>query len=497
MRTLKIVFIFTILFAFAITLVSAQTTSVKPRPQSQPTPAASRPKTRTRHAAKPVTQQPEKQVDVKGLSDSNSSAESSQAQVPASSPEASSTPKTTDKPAEKPLAEVAAETPDPKDPILALNDQIEAAATPQERLRLQLKLAELFVADNKKSEAIAELHTASSVEAFDPQSFYNIGNALARMGDTDGAITSYRKAINQRNGGYSRALNNLGVVLLRVGRWDEAFDALSSALKVENFRYAEASYNLGRLYAARGQMDLAVREWRRAVAVDPHHSAAAQSLARAGNEGRITVEEPSTVTRGTNTLAATIKPATPAIAERPKASPSPNSGKPLSLDATGFTLLQKARTAAEKGNKLEAVDNYQRLLARQSGYFGPANLELSFVLIGLKRNDEALANLLQVTNREGLRYPISYYHLARIYEMKGDLKLAEDAFVQTIAAYGNENNQFLLDLSRVREKQGNFRGALDAMEQYIARVKKDGQDVMWSEERLAALRQKVGTPQPK
>ncbi len=47
-----------------------------------------------------------------------------------------------------------------------------------------------------------------------------------------------------------------------------------SALKIENFRYAEASYNLGRLYAARGQSDLAVREWRRALLVDPKHDAA-------------------------------------------------------------------------------------------------------------------------------------------------------------------------------------------------------------------------------
>jgi hypothetical protein len=38
-------------------------------------------------------------------------------------------------------------------------------------------------------------------------------------------------------------------------------------------------------------MDLAVREWRRALAVDPQHSAAAQSLAGAGIEGRITVEQ--------------------------------------------------------------------------------------------------------------------------------------------------------------------------------------------------------------
>ena len=74
------------------------------------------------------------------------------------------------------------------------------------------------------------------------------------------------------------------------GRWDEAHEALLSALKLENFRYAEASYNLGRVYSARGQNDLAAREWRRALTVDPQHDAAAQALARGGTEGRIVVE---------------------------------------------------------------------------------------------------------------------------------------------------------------------------------------------------------------
>src|SRR4029079_6504287 len=111
------------------------------------------------------------------------------------------------------------------------------------------------------------------------------------------------KAIEQRHGHYSRALNNLGVVLLRVGRWDEAQDALQSALQLENFRYAEASYNLGRVYAARGQRDLASREWRRALAINPQHDAAKQALANVGNEERIVVTAASPV----NKPAATTK----------------------------------------------------------------------------------------------------------------------------------------------------------------------------------------------
>ena len=66
--------------------------------------------------------------------------------------------------------------------------------------------------------------------------------------------------------------------MLRSGRWDEAYDALTSALKLESFHYPEASYNLGRLYAARGQNDLAVREWRRVLALDPEHKGGRRSI---------------------------------------------------------------------------------------------------------------------------------------------------------------------------------------------------------------------------
>src|ERR1041385_1990515 len=215
-----------------------------------------------------------------------------------------------------------------QDPVVSLRDQIAAAPNAPERNRLQLKLADLLLTTGHKPEAMTELNSVAHSTDFDPVGFYNLGNTFARLGETEAAITAYRAAINQRSGRYSRAYNNLGVVLLRAGRWDEAYDALVSALKIESFRYAEASYNLGRLYAARGQVDLAVREWRRALAVDPRHSAAAQALARAGREERISVEEP--VTNNRPTTARTV------VTERSKGSASRNPSKPLALDPMSF-----------------------------------------------------------------------------------------------------------------------------------------------------------------
>jgi tetratricopeptide (TPR) repeat protein len=359
-----------------------------------------------------------------------------------------------------------------RDPVTDLRDQIQTAASDSDRIRLQLKLADLLLSTGHKTEALAELNSIANSNAFDPIGFYNLGNAFARLGNTEASIAAYRTAIEQRKGHYSRALNNLGVVLLRAGRWDEAQEALVSALQLENFRYAEASYNLGRVYSARGQNDLAAREWRRALLINPQHDAAKYALANVGTEERIVV------------AAKPVRTETTKKSVRPSAPPA---AKSLELDATSFDFMQRARNASERGKMSEAVDNYQRVLSREGGYFPPANLELSYALVTLKRYDEALGNLLEVSKRDGARYPISYFYLARLYERNGELKLAEAAFSQAAPT----NTQFLLDLSRVREKLGDYKGSLEAMESYLKRMQEQGQKPDWSDDRLAELRTKA------
>lgn len=377
-----------------------------------------------------------------------------------------------------PTSEADAAKQTPVDAVAQLREQIDAATAGPERNTLRFKLVEELIAANKKTEALSELRSLTITDVFDPQGFYNAGNALARLGDNDGAIQAYRKAIEQRKGNYSRALNNLGVVLLRTGRWDESYEALISALKIEGFRYAEASYNLGRLYSARGENDMAVREWRRALALNPHHTAAAEALAHIGEEGRVTMESARVTTARPSSSSRVNKVATS----------NSTSTRSLVLDAASFELLQHARTQTEKGKTAEAIENYKRLLSRQGGYFAPANLELGFALVNSKRYDEAVETFQMVATRDGNRYPISCYHLGRLYENGGDLKQAEIWFSQVAASFGKKNAQFFLDVSRVREKQGNFRGALEAMETYLSLI---GEQPSWSTERLTALRAKM------
>ena len=371
--------------------------------------------------------------------------------------------------------------------------------TPAERLRQQLKVVEQMIAAGHKQDAIAELEALSAEDRFDPQGFYNIANAFARLDATDAAVRTYRKAIEQRKGHYSRASNNLGVVLLRQGFWDQAYEAFLAALRAESFHYAEASYNLGRLYAARGETERAMREWKRAVTVDPGHAAAARALGGVRSLDKPPVSNPpASKPAEKSSSGATSSRATPS---RPTSSRNEGSKAAgareahFTLEADTHTLLQRGRTAHERGRYVEAVADFRSVIKRSGGYFSPANLELSYSLMELRRYDEAIATLLLVAQRDGARLPISYYHLGRLYELRGDLEHAEDYFTRAAASYAAENPQFLLSLSGVREKRGNFPGALAAMEEYVKRKEQQGQKPEWSDARLASLREKVASAQ--
>ena len=402
------------------------------------------------------------------------------------------------------------ETVAPKSEIDILRDEINAAPNDQTRTRLQLKLVDHLLSTDLKTEAIAELKAMGEEDRFDPQGFYNIANAQVRLGAWEDAVNSYRKAIGQRNGRYSRALNNLGVVLLREGRWNEAYDAFISALRQESFHYAEASFNLGRLYAARGENDLAVREWKRALAVDPKHDAAAKALANTRGAGSIAV---GTFTSPSTPRPVVNQPPTPVEKARgtsnvelsrpkdvPEARPNRNASPPAAaytIDAETYALLQRGRSAREQGRHEEAVNDFRRVLERTGGYFPPANLELSYALTALKRLDEAITTLEPVAQRNGTQIPLSYYHLGRLYELRGELKVAEEQFARAAEAYGDKNPQFILDVGRVQEKQGNLAGALRSLERYISAMERQGQRPSWSDERLAILRQRLAASKPK
>jgi tetratricopeptide (TPR) repeat protein len=383
------------------------------------------------------------------------------------------------------------------------------------------------------------LRSMLAEQRFDPQFFYNTGNALARLGESESAIEAYRKAVEQRRGNYARAQHNLGVVLLRLGRWEEAEAALTAALKLENYTYAEASYSLGRLHALRGEAGLAIAEWSRTLRLKPDHADAAVALARAlaedgdpdaalaildafdarmSRRGASTPRE-VTVARGeivafANVAGDGVKVATPSKVSTPapasamrapavrdasavvREARKPQTLRPLVVKKKTYDLLRRARDARDGDRDEEAVALYRNAIESNGGYFAPANLELGFTLAGMNHDEEAIASLLLVIGREGARYPIAFYHLGRFYEHMNQIAQAGESFARAAELLGDESPQFFIDLSRVREREGKYVDALAAVVRYVHEMEKTGVAPVWARERVAQLQKKLAQAEP-
>jgi tetratricopeptide (TPR) repeat protein len=425
----------------------------------------------------------------------------------------------------------------------ALRAQAESAASPAERGRLRLGLAERLAGAGRRAEAVALLRSMLAEERFDPQLFYNAGNALARLDESDAAADAYRKAIAQRRGSYSRAQHNLGVVLTRLGRWEEAEAALRAALRLESNTYAEASYSLGRLYSLRGDAALAAAEWERTLRLKPDHAAAAVALARtlaeSGEEARAlalldafgsraqrrgdAVPREVTVARGEIVAEANLLAARRAEGARETAAEVSSAGARVEPDAgrgslsdalallraartpkgaspavavtdrRAYTHLMDARAARADERNEEAVGLYRRAIREGGGYLAPANMEVGYTLYSMRRYEEAAAALLTVVRKEGARYPLVFYHLGRIYEYLGRLDEAGEAFARAAELAGEESPQFYVDLSRVREREGRPTDALSAAEAYVrVTARAAGGTPEWARERVESLKKKAG-----
>lgn len=427
--------------------------------------------------------------------------------------------------------------------VEALRAKAEGASNPSERARLRLSLAEALAGAGARTEAVGLVRELVAEERFDPQFFYNAGNALARMGESDAAADAYRKAVAQKRGNYARAQHNLGVVLTRLGHWEEAEGALRAAMRLENDTYAEASYSLGRLHALRGESGLAAAEWARTLRLRPDHGDAAAALARTLAEGGdseqalavldayeararlrgAAVPREVTVARGevvaatnvyavaraagsSRTVEASAK--TGEVAKTLEAMPDSTAllrgaraskGAPAMfvIEKEAYAFLRDARAARASDRTEEAVGLYRRAIREGGGYLAPANMELGLTLVALRRNEEAAASLLTVVRREGARYPLVFYHLGRIYEHLGRLAEAGEAFARAAELAGEESPQFYVDLSRVREREGRDADALAAAEAYVRAMARTGEAPEWARERVEGLRKKAAQDAPR
>jgi len=152
--------------------------------------------------------------------------------------------------------------------MVSLNDR---AAGPILYLGLELdrqgRTAEA-VEYHRRSVALAPLYE---------DAHYNLGNALHKLQDHDGAVAAFEQAIRLKPD-FAAAFNNLGNALLARGDRDRARAAYLQALALEPDK-ADAHYNLANLLVAEQDMERAVEHYETAIRLQPVHAAAHKNLA--------------------------------------------------------------------------------------------------------------------------------------------------------------------------------------------------------------------------
>jgi tetratricopeptide (TPR) repeat protein len=105
----------------------------------------------------------------------------------------------------------------------------------------------------------------------------NLGNALLRQGDLDGALDCLQKAA-AANPSQLETWFNLGNGFLQKGDLDQAISSYRRAVQL-NPRHADTCANLGVAYYKQGQIRPAMEAWQQTLAINPNQLYVQNNLA--------------------------------------------------------------------------------------------------------------------------------------------------------------------------------------------------------------------------
>lgn len=116
--------------------------------------------------------------------------------------------------------------------------------------------------------------------------------AYTYMGWTYGHIRNYTRAIQEAEKAigidpdFGNPYNDIGVYLIAQGKEDEAIPYLQKAMRAKRYCcYQYPHYNMGRIYLGKKMYKKAMREFQKALAIDPDYTPAAEALERLRQSG--------------------------------------------------------------------------------------------------------------------------------------------------------------------------------------------------------------------
>jgi tetratricopeptide (TPR) repeat protein len=284
---------------------------------------------------------------------------------------------------------------------------------------------------------------------------YNLGIALQDHGETDQAITHYRRAIELRSG-YAEAHYNLGRLLAKKGEFNDAIKHYEATLVI-NPADAEAHNNLGATLFQAGRVDDAIAHFQEALAVRPDYAEASCNLADAllskgDMDGAITHYRTCVAVLRNHTEAqynlasALLRKGSidEAIIHYEKALEF----LPGNADAhanLGSALLAKGRIAEAIGQYKEALTLAPENVAAQSNL---AWLLATSPDSSLRNGPEAVLLAEQASRSSGGKRPLALRILAAAYAEAGRFSEARTTAHEALQAADDQGNSALSDFLR-------------------------------------------------
>ena len=241
----------------------------------------------------------------------------------------------------------------------------------------------------------------------------NLGKALTDLGDEAQAFQHYSAAL-RHNPNSAHIHVNFGSALLTQGKIEEAADHFEHALKLDP-NFTEAYINLGLAYVRRGNIDNAVCLFRIALQKKPDHANANQNLKLA-----LSIQEK--INRAARRMQQALK-----------------------IDPAESGLdLKIVELSKRKRDLMEAVNQFQKALARQLGFVQLEAENISAVSTVMKEYERLLPLFLKIDEIQPHSADTSY-HIACLYSRKGMVEESIRWLKKALANNPSRREIFLTD----------------------------------------------------
>lgn len=157
----------------------------------------------------------------------------------------------------------------------AAEDGVEANRS--EIVTFQTTIALLLADEGKTDKAVAVLQGAERMIPHEPKLTMEIGHILFKADRLAEAALVFEQVM-AKHSGHVDAIQAVGQIRIRQARYQDAIDVLILAERLIP-RSASLKFDLAAAYQGVGNRGSAVAKYREAIALDPHHARAIQSLA--------------------------------------------------------------------------------------------------------------------------------------------------------------------------------------------------------------------------